>query len=152
MTTFSGLPNNETWYDSIQGNILKPHGRNFHFLIFLSFADLKDKDSLLKWISNLPITSFKKQLEDSIRYRSNQQTDIFTSFYLSASGYKNLGFSQEQMPSDPSFIQGMKTAGKKLKDISVDLWDEQYQKTIDAVILIAHDNDDELFEERKRLP
>ncbi|MFV5703286.1 pyruvate formate lyase family protein [Flavobacterium sp. XS2P12] len=142
MSTFSGLKNNEPWFNSIQGNILKPHGRDYHVLIYLSFANIVDKDNLLNWISKLEVTSFKRQLEDTLKFRAKRESELFTSFFLSASGYKNLGFVEDQMPNDPSFLQGMKIAGQKLKDNPVSNWENQYQETIDAVILLAHDNKD----------
>lgn len=152
MSAFSGLKNNEQWFDTIQGNILKPHGRNFHAIIHLSFNS-KEIEQLKKWISSLEITTFKKQLEETNQYRSksNQNSDVFTSIYLSASGYKKLGFSGVNIPSDPSFLQGMKISGQKIKDAPVNTWDASFQDTVDAVLVLAHDDKQILFDKRNEI-
>ncbi|MBB4804741.1 Dyp-type peroxidase family [Chryseobacterium defluvii] len=157
MSIHSGLKNSEPWFNSIQGNILKPHGRNYHATIILSF-DPSEIEKLKHWISNLNITTFKEQLEGtrvfhtlSISKQISDTSDVFTSFYLSASGYGKLGFTEDDIPNDPAFMQGMKVSGKKLNDSSANDWDPAYQHTVDAVLMLAHDDKEILIGKRNKI-
>ncbi len=88
--------------EDMQANILRHHHKEHSVCMFLHF---KDANAALGWITNLDITSAKKQFDN---YLENE-TEMVTSFYLTAKGYEALGvehvapFSREQN----AFVEGM---------------------------------------------
>ncbi|BAY66513.1 putative peroxidase [Calothrix brevissima NIES-22] len=153
--------------EDLQGNILKPHGREESVHIFLTFPDpskeLQKTIALRQLIAQLAtqdITSAKKQLDDAHGYRENNiDGGIFVHFSLSSSGYKKLGFPQEIQPKGVNlqnrqeatpqvlnidyaqvFQLGMKRRQYALLDPPLSAWEAAYQSDIDALIIIAADN------------
>jgi deferrochelatase/peroxidase EfeB len=151
MTSYSGLTIDEPWYETLQGNILKPHGRNHHRLVLLTFKNADLKGQARDWIRGLPITSFSKQLDEARKYRAGQKTDVFISFLLSASGYQALGYSEDRLPNDPSFQIGMKQSIARSGELSLDQWDDAHRLQIDAVLALADDDLERLVHETERL-
>jgi hypothetical protein len=49
---------------------------------------------------------------------------------------------------DVKFTKGMAAAQQELKDRSVDTWEQGYRYPIDAIILLADDNEQVLYHER----
>jgi Dyp-type peroxidase family len=146
--------------EDLQGNILKSHGRDHASHIFLRFPQGKE-DDLKRWISQFAqsITSAYKQLEDLVAWRQSKiDGGLFVHFALSASGYRKLGFveesaqpkgsnpqgrEKEQNPTDfyvDVFPKGMKFRQEALQDPPFKEWETQYQKDIDAIIILADDN------------
>jgi len=131
---------------NLQGNILKGHGREHTTHIFIHFDSSKIAQAK-KWIkkfANDRLTSAQKQLKQREVFKRNGiPGGIFSSFYLSATGYAALGFAQ---PSDPSFRAGMKSNATKakLKDPDKATWDQGYNTDIHAMVLLANDNSDEM--------
>src|SRR6266478_7877438 len=78
--------------ESLQGNILRGHGRDRSIHIFLSFKDGKKTD-VKEWIKGLAerITSAQRQLDETEQYRRYKIPGcLFMSFFLSAKGYEYL--------------------------------------------------------------
>lgn len=149
MTAFEGLTRDEPWFDTLQGNILKPHGRNHHALVFLSFEGA-DPRATREWIGALPVTSQREQLAHAAAFRASAPTPTFFGFLLSASGYAALGFTDAGIPADPSFRAGMKSATPRLRDPSPEHWDDIYRRRVDAVLVLADDDDARLRAEVER--
>jgi Dyp-type peroxidase family len=152
--------------EDLQGNILKPHGREESVHIFLTFPDPR-KDlqktialrQLIAQLATQDITSAKKQLDDADAHRENNiDGGIFVHFSLSSSGYKKLGFPQEIQPKGVNlqnrqeatpeelnidyaqvFQLGMKRRQYALLDPPLSAWEPAYQSDIDALIIIAAD-------------
>jgi Dyp-type peroxidase family len=131
---------------NLQGNIIKGHGRDHTAHVFIHFDSNKIPE-IKAWLIALAeetLTSCQLQLKQREIFKRNQiAAGLFASFYLSATGYKALG---QKMPGDTSFLAGMKSASiqAKLKDPVVSQWDEGYRHEIDAMLLLAHDNMEEL--------
>ena len=113
------------------------------------------------------ITSAKKQLDDADAWRKEgRDGGVFVHFSLSSSGYAKLGFPNAKQPKgahlpipsgndDPPkprqrpnekslnndyadvFQDGMKTRQYALLDPPVSAWEPEYQKEIDALVIIA---------------
>ena len=152
-------PQYQPMLEDLQGNILKSHGRDYSAHIFIKFKS--DPDAAKKWISNFAedfVTSAKKQLDNSARYRrSNRQVSggLFANFFLSARGYQSLGFNlvvatDSNFPS-ATFIAGLQAYQKQLYDPPVGEWEEGFQDKIHALILLADDNHDNLEEQAKKV-
>ncbi len=133
-------------FSNLQGNILKGHGRDHTTHIFIKFKPERAPD-VKKWIGNFTdkyVTSFKKQLKDRELYKRNKVSGgLFASFFLTSSGYKYLGFDPTKNPvkkMDPAFIGGLKTRRAVNNDPPVNEWEAGYRGEIDAMILLADDD------------
>jgi Dyp-type peroxidase family len=136
---------------NLQGNILKPHGRNH--AIHLLFRFTGPKDDVKRWIAEYTeryITSALRQLHESQEYKENAiPGQLFGSFLLTAEGYRYLGFGEdlekfsEGIP--PFFTQGMQESD--LDDPDPRTWDMAYQdRKIHGLILLADDDLDRLHD------
>ena len=122
-------------HHDIQGNTLKPHGRDFQFFILLKF--IGPVDTVKKWISNLKVTSLEDQVNQAKQYRNGSPAEnCFTSFFLSYSGYKYLDFTIT--PNDSSFENGFVDIRKTLGNPSD--WESSYEENFDAALLLASDD------------
>ncbi|HVE59413.1 MAG TPA: hypothetical protein VNB22_21565 [Pyrinomonadaceae bacterium] len=156
---------------NLQGNILKSHGRNHAVHLFLTFPkDAEDKiNGVREWIAGFAaryVTSAMRQHYETKEFKINKISGrIFGGFYLSAEGYKALGFDEtlldkfrernlqdemdpddESTPSniDISFKTGMAAGEMELKDVSRDEWEDNFRNQIHALILLADNEEDRL--------
>ena len=136
-------------FDNIQGNILRDHGRDYSIQLFLRFV--KDPIKVRKWIQDFSqnVTSAQDQREQADTYKhfrklgklieyKRSKEKALVNFFLSAEGYRKLGFKGSQIPQDLRFFNGMKGSRTILGD-SYRHWESKYDE-LDAMILIAHDN------------
>ncbi len=151
---------------NLQGNILKGHGRDYSVHIFLKFT--ADTRAVKKWIESFAkkyVISAEQQLIETENYKKKGKPGgLFGNFFLSAKGYEALGFAKEEIQSafveedvdlsgakvDVKFTKGMAAAQKELKDPPVETWEKGYryqQPTIDAVILLADEDEQLLYRE-----
>ncbi len=143
--------------DNLQGHILRSHGRDRSVHIFLRFTREK-RQAAREWIADiahgridfaktqLRITSAQKQLEEAERYRTSGGKlygDLFCCFFLSDHGYEVLEIPKH--PPDPAFQQGMEARQQTLNDPPKVQWDKEYQDKIDAMLLLAHGNEQNLL-------
>jgi Dyp-type peroxidase family len=134
--------------ESLQGNILRGHGRDSSVHIFLKFKEGKQTE-VKQWIKDLAerITSAQQQLDGG-------GPRPFMTFFLSASGYKYLdpGFPKSQLGfDDKAFLYGMKAAQHRLNDPPQGDLDPGYRKDIHAMILLADNDKDFLRKEESKL-
>ena len=142
--------------EDLQGNIIKGYDCDYSVHIFLKFGS--DSNAIKKWIRSFAeefVTSAKQQLENSeLEQTSNHQKSqgLFVNFFLSASGYKVLGFElkgkRRKFPAW-TFLAGMKVFQNSLKDPPVEEWEKGFQSDIDALILLT-DNDCENLQEQAK--
>jgi Dyp-type peroxidase family len=142
----------------IQGNILTGHGRPNTVNLFLRFKEGKAPELRKKLSELLPevVTSAAKQRDDKDRKKQGDGSGIFGAFFLTASGYGGLGFTEKQLtegfveepdPSsdfNPTFKEGMKASRAALEDPDPHGWDEPFRNSIDALILLAGEDADAL--------
>jgi Dyp-type peroxidase family len=125
----------------LQANILKGHGRDFAYHLFLQI-DVAKIEAAKKWISQFAkthITSAEKQLEDRINQKKNNvDGGPVYGISLSVSGYKKLGVPTNQIPTDASFTGGLKASAVKLADTPPS-WEDPFKQEIDLLLLIADD-------------
>jgi Dyp-type peroxidase family len=132
--------------ERLQGNILKGHGREFSVHIFFSFGD--DIPAVRRQLAELTrqyVTSALRQYQEARKFKaSGTPGGLFGNLFLSASGYRRLGFDpakllpEERSIAKSSFATGMAAhAAEDFADPPQEQWDPGYQNEIDAMILLA---------------
>ncbi len=151
--------------DKLQCNILKPHGREHAGHLFIQF--IGDPAPVKAWIRQFTadshhLTSAWDQLEQ-IRIRKEQGIDggMVGGFFLSAEGYRYLGFDPEMFDDEhETFRHGMKHHDVDLvegildttnKDPLPATWEANYQETVHALILLADDSLDKVQAEADQI-
>jgi Dyp-type peroxidase family len=138
--------------ENLQGNILRGHGRAHSVHIFLSFKKDK-KEEVNQWIKKLAdhITSAKQQLDEATQYRQyGIPGRLFMSFFLSSTGYEHLGLDPNKFGNE-AFYRGMKAAQHRLNDPPKEAWEKGYRENIDAMVLLADNDERFLLQEARKL-
>ncbi len=130
-----GLRDDELWFENVQGNILKGHGRDHQCVVLLGW-DAPRAEALREVLGVVEVTSFAAQLEQAAAYRANDPTDAFCGVYLSAKAYAALGL---EAPTDPAFREGAIAAASRLEDPDPSGWEQAY-RDVNVVFLIADDS------------
>jgi Dyp-type peroxidase family len=138
-------PDEEKMLQSLQGNILKGHGRPFTTNIFFSFDTAKPIESrrVLRELANYHLTNAHRQLLDTKRYKETKQGGgAFAHLALSFKGYETLGLSN-LAPNDDDFKLGMGAPASisALTDPPVDQWEQHFQQEIHGMLLAADENE-----------
>lgn len=123
----------------LQGNILKHHGRDTAWHLFLSVKNGKEGDAQ-KWLSDFAvskITSAFKQLTDT-NNRKERGIDGGTVYTcsLSAEGYRKLGVHEDIWPEDTPFLAGMKGNANALSD-DPSKWESGFHDLADVLLIVA---------------
>jgi Dyp-type peroxidase family len=127
---------------SIQGNILKGHGRDYTANIFIEFhPDQIGKATA--WVNKFAeekVTSAKKQLAETARFKRHKiPGGLFAGLYLSWAGYRYFNIAERPEEENSSFALGMR--GADLKDPLPATWDPVFRDlSIHAMVLLAHDD------------
>ncbi|HEU4456307.1 MAG TPA: hypothetical protein VFR81_24790, partial [Longimicrobium sp.] len=130
--------------ENLQANILKPHGRDNARHVFLRFT--APASAVKGWIRStlMPmITTAENQLSTA----PDTDGGLVTTFFLSAQGYRHLGFKTSGFASG-TFRDGMKHQKDSLfdplfdrdnKDPEPKKWEPGFQQEIHALIALADD-------------
>jgi Dyp-type peroxidase family len=127
---------------SLQGNILKGHGRPATINLFFQTPGAQKHAirGALREIANYhAVSAFQQLLETQRFHDSGKSGSPFVSVFLSAKGYAALGVPPAAVPPDPSFRNGMKNAA--LGDAPVPTWDVGFRGEVDLMVLVASEND-----------
>lgn len=145
-------PQFKNLFANLQCNILKSHGRDCAVHIFLNFTGRPDE--IKAWIrifASTHVTSAQEQYRQSQEFKKNGTPGgLVGSFFLSAEGYKYLGFDVDRFEdNDETFREGMKHKDFDLlgrivdtnnKDPEPSEWEAGFQGVAHAMILLAHDD------------
>lgn len=136
---------------NLQANILKHHGRDHAWHIFLQFVEGREKQ-IKNWIStrlaaqdNGHITSAYTQLDDAKKYKKalseGQEYDggVITSFMLSSKGYQFLGYDPATVTGETRAFTTMSSKQDSLEDPLLKDWEPVFQLDIHAMLLLADD-------------
>lgn len=138
--------------EDLQGDILKPNGREFAVHIVFQFHG--EVSAVRGWLASLAtryVTSAAKQFADAQAFRKfRRDGGPFGVLALSALAYGWLGFPLEKIPRDRSarFLAGMADASTRdlLSDPPVACWESWAQTPIHAVLSLF-DNDRAVLDE-----
>jgi deferrochelatase/peroxidase EfeB len=137
--------------------------------VFLQFKS--DSGSVKDWVRDFAahnVTSALRQLKEADDFRTyGVPGGLFGNFFLSAKGYEALGYAREditcrfvEQPTAISgqevvkikFVAGMAAAQQELDDPDPETWEAVYQnRQIEAMILLADDDEDFLLRQTRRL-
>lgn len=147
-----GAPEYQPMLEQLQCNILKPHGRDFSTHIFLQFmGEIPDVKAWLRSITEHYVISALRQLEESRAFTADGTPGgLIGSLFLSAEGYRYLELDVDSFPEEGrTFLGGMKMHGANIieslihtnnRDPDPAQWEQGYQSTIHAMLLLAHDD------------
>ncbi|HEX6369992.1 MAG TPA: hypothetical protein VF006_13815 [Longimicrobium sp.] len=130
---------------NLQANILKPHGRDYARHVFLRFS--AGPDAVKAWLKSFEpqVTSAERQFN----VLPNTDGGLVTGFFLSARGYRHLGFPLKGFASG-AFRKGMKDQSDSIvkalfdrdnKDPRPGTWEPGFQGEIHALITLADDKE-----------
>lgn len=127
--------------DSLQGNILKGHGRPFTANIFFRIDPAKAREArrALRDLANYQLTSAHRQLLETQHFKQTGEAGgPFVHLALSFTGYQALGLNA-MAPTDPDFQGGMRAPGSitALHDPAVNTWESPFQQEIHGILLGA---------------
>ncbi len=135
----------EKMLQSLQGNILKGHGRPFTANIFFSFDKAKPVESrrVLRELANYHLTNAHRQLLDAKQYKKTKKGGgAFAHLALSFKGYEAFGLSNSA-PNDNDFKLGMRAPASisALTDPEVDQWEQHFRDEIHGMLLAADETE-----------
>ena len=133
---------------SLQGNILKSHGRTGTINVFFTIDPARSAEMrrALREIANFHATSALKQLEETERFqKTGESGDPFVAVMLSARGYVALGKAAAS-PNAQIFRNGMKAPSSlgQLGDPPIAEWEPPFQNDIDGMLLVGDDEPNRL--------
>lgn len=168
-------PAYEKIFRDLQGGIIKNYGRDYSLYIFIQFDENKQEE-IKQWIRDeiaYSVTSTWRQLNDTEIFKGIKQRGLSfpgklcKNFFLSWSGYENLGLDPNQSASkidDALFIDGMKKDWDDSYKIDAasaspenywynppEFWDLGGKNRIDALFSLAHNSLEELKNEAKAI-
>ncbi|HEY0463590.1 MAG TPA: hypothetical protein VGC79_05250 [Polyangiaceae bacterium] len=158
-----GDPAMRTVLEKLQGNILRGHGRDHTRNLFVTFSATADeiRAELIPLLAAIATSALQQQVRDD---KSGVQPDRgpFANFFLSAAGYRELGFSSAQirdcLPEHPpvasvqaNFRDGMREHWRQLGDPHPDDWEIGYRSKIHALFLLADDDAARLDDTEQRV-
>lgn len=139
--------------ESIQGNILKGHGREHTIHIFVKFnaaGNVKNlRKKLAAAVKDLVNTAWQQQVESEQFRKYKIPGALFGNIFLTVRGYRALGFTDQQINdafADDYFRQGMAAKHGDFNDPPPAKWENGYgDGAIDAMFLLADDDKDFLL-------
>jgi Dyp-type peroxidase family len=146
--------------ERLQGNLLKGHGRDFSVHIFFSFGDdISAVRRQLVELARLYVTSAQRQHSEALNRKAREIPGVlFGNLFLSASGYRRLGFDpaklmpEERSIAKSSFATGMAAhAVEDFADPPQEQWDLGYRNEIDAMILLAGNDEGSLLSQARQI-
>ncbi|WP_435154841.1 Dyp-type peroxidase [Amycolatopsis sacchari] len=124
-----------TMLEELQPNILKAHVRDHLSVLFLGFGDAAEARTFLGAVAGL-MKSARTHLEEVEAFKSGSGGGTpYVGVGLTASGYAKLGITA--VPGNGPFQQGAKQSAGTLRDPDPATWEQPYQATIDAVVLVG---------------
>lgn len=142
-------------FNDLQGNIVKGHGRDFSRHVFLRFVDSARCRAWLRAVGER-VTTARAQYDQAQEFKQDSTQHLFTGLMLSASGYRALGFSEEELPDDKAFRAGMKDletpydsrprgdhmpVPNPLYD-DIEDWEPEFREDIHAALVLAAEAED----------
>jgi Dyp-type peroxidase family len=144
---------------TLQGNILKFHGRTHAVHLFFAFrpeATIPERRATLRTLSGC-LTSARTQLDEIDHYHAtNEPAGLFGHLALSAAGYQGLGFDPatlfpEPPTTDPDELRLATTFATRMRDTAPadfgdtpNMWEAPYQEDLAGLLILAMNNPTDL--------
>ncbi len=155
----------ETMLRNLQGNILKGHGREHSVSVFLGLHADASVAARFGAFAAAIVTSALKQRDETDQFNTHRVPGgLFGNVYLSANGYRKLGFTEAQLTAafvetpnsfgagQSYFRVGMQAHGDELNDPPPTSWEPGYRDgKIDVMIQIADDDQAFLMRQANQL-
>jgi Dyp-type peroxidase family len=127
---------------SVQGNVLKGHGREHAIFAAVHCRRPPAGDGLRAWLAGIRVTTAIEQSEASRAYAQHGASGPpFVGLHLGAACYSALGVPPSARPRDAAFRAGMKHASVlRLDDPPPAEWEPAFRERILAVLLVADDD------------
>ena len=129
----------------LQGNILKPHGRDHAIHLFLRFDDGAGGRACLRKLAGA-VTSSAEQAQVSRQLRGSGlrfSGRLFLGIGITHAGYRKLAIADDDVPRNAAFVEGMRARGPvALRDPPVAEWDPPFRQEIHAIAIVAHETAD----------
>lgn len=134
---------------SIQGNILRPHGRNHCLLVFFAFGSVAADNRAAVAKAASMVTSAERQWREArarkqaLAEKRPRLETSFLSLALTAVGFRACGL--RDLPPGAgrpaaAFAAGMAADKVLLEDPPVEEWDETFQRSVHGVWQVAADD------------
>ncbi len=131
----------------VQGNVLKGHARAHTAHVFMTFTS-EDAAKAREWIAgplSKRLTSAAAQEQQTLQWKATHEPgQPFFAFFLSYTGYFQLGIDDRFTPTDPYFRAGMKVVPAGVNNTVTEpprrVWDPNYLGRVDAMVLVADDD------------
>ncbi len=144
--------NVELLLQNLQANILKSHGKNHVWCIFIKWLDGAKSRTWVSQVLAPRITSELQQREMARDWKTRarsaaaEEDALTTCFFLTYTGCTKIGLGKEQLPKDFRFKYGMKSYNvrRDMNDPAVSNWEAGFQQPIDAMVLIANNSEENL--------
>jgi Dyp-type peroxidase family len=153
-------PQNRAFFEGIQGNILKAHGRHHTANVFIVGNNGKEAE-VKAWLSQLvtdedaTVQSAYVQLRKNVLFKESEgkiDTGLFACIHISGAGYTYLFKGDPRINSfEHSFSEGMKKARTRLNDPKSTSWDAGLRADNHFMLLLAHANTGELAKAVERV-
>ena len=154
-------PEADQFLQSIQGNIIKGHGRDFtaHLVLKMVAAAPNVRGRIAQFATQRVTTATVAHQQASTWRATKGYGDPFAMFLLAPDGYRHLGFADDEFPSPRNdqftdsfhidyFRRGMKGQAtitqRRYNDPPPSQWDPPYQQQIHAMVLLADDDENRL--------
>jgi Dyp-type peroxidase family len=130
---------------SLQGNILKSHGRNESRLVFLKFTG--PAAQVRAWVRNKIAPRVLTAAAQRAQSAAGGDGGLVILLYLSAEGYRYLGLDSDKLASK-TFRKGMKDQDSNIledvfdtenRDPKVSTWEPGFRQAIHAMVALADD-------------
>jgi Dyp-type peroxidase family len=139
-------PTSATWgaiAETLQGNIAKPHGREYTVMLLFVLGDGAKARAGLASVAGTFVTSARQQSLQG-EQRAENPTTVLGNLGLSAGGYRKLGFTEQQLEKAFAqrydrnwFLDGMGAKAVALGDAAGTLEQFYQDEKLDGYLLLA---------------
>jgi len=140
-------PDTRRFLSALQANILKGHGRHHIALLFLEITEVSQARAFLH---HYKVTDAATQFHETRRFKeTGEPGGLVQLVFISHTGLVKLGkaaaFKQEDgTPLDEFFEAGMAGDTQVLDREATDSWQAALKTPVDVLLLLAHDDEDDL--------
>lgn len=140
-------PDTHRFLSGLQANILKGHGRHHITLLFLEITEVAHARAFLH---QYKVTDSATQFRETKRFKdTGEPGGLVQLVFISHAGLVKLGKAAvfkdaDGAPLDEFFEGGMAADTEVLDQQATDSWQSALAKPVDVLLLLAHDDEDDL--------